>query len=432
MRDLAGGRRYGIAGRLPELRQAHVRHAVAAPPRRHGLRAGRRARQQAPPRHGVRPHALQRQGVHGFGHAALARRRLDRDGAHRCSAPTSSSNNCVIIGNVNVNSPLVWDSDHDRRDAALRRGQSGAGRRAVHPRRGDGPGHHAGAVAQAHAETLVGVALGQLVRPGSPAIYGNFLSSMALRSRQPDVRHAGAGARFARRRPAGAPGRAAAALLRRVHVVEDRRRPGDGESAVSMMSAMLCGANFILHSAGWLEGGLAMGYEKFMMDARLVRRRAHLAQGRSTSTTTSSRSTASRDRAGQALLLGAAHAAPLRDRVLRSPPPTTRHLRAVARRGRARSEERAAALVAKTLAEYEPPPIDEAVDAALLDFIDRRKLRCPISGTDRLGRRQSRGAGREVEQADRRSCRSRAGAASRCRPRREPAARRGSPSSSRR
>ena len=68
VRDLAGGRRYGIARRLPELRQAGLRHAVAAPLRRHGLRADRRAGQQAPPRHGVRPPALQRQGVHGLGH----------------------------------------------------------------------------------------------------------------------------------------------------------------------------------------------------------------------------------------------------------------------------------------------------------------------------------------------------------------------------
>ena len=34
-----------------------------------------------------------------------------------------------------------------------------------------------------------------------------------------------------------------------------------------MWPAVLCGANFILHSAGWLEGGLSMGYEKFVMDA---------------------------------------------------------------------------------------------------------------------------------------------------------------------
>ena len=33
------------------------------------------------------------------------------------------------------------------------------------------------------------------------------------------------------------------------------------------MAAVLAGANFILHSAGWLEGGLSMGYEKLLLDA---------------------------------------------------------------------------------------------------------------------------------------------------------------------
>ena len=83
VRDLAGGRRYALTGRLPELRQADVRHAVAASQRRHGVRARRRAGQQASSRHGVRPPSLQRQGVHGVGHAPDARRRLDRDGSHR-------------------------------------------------------------------------------------------------------------------------------------------------------------------------------------------------------------------------------------------------------------------------------------------------------------------------------------------------------------
>ena len=55
----------------------------------------------------------------------------------------------------------------DRRAEDLRRRQPGAGRRAVHPRRRHGARSPlAGAVAQAHAETLVGVALGQLVAPG--------------------------------------------------------------------------------------------------------------------------------------------------------------------------------------------------------------------------------------------------------------------------
>ena len=69
--------------RLRELREAQLLVAVPAPLGRHGVRARRRARQQAPPRHGVRPPALERQAVHGIGHRGTARRRLGRAGAHR-------------------------------------------------------------------------------------------------------------------------------------------------------------------------------------------------------------------------------------------------------------------------------------------------------------------------------------------------------------
>ena len=132
-----------------------------------------------------------------------------------------------------------------------------------------GPVTTAGAVAQAHAETLVGVAIGQLVRPGSPAIYGNFLSSMALRSGSPTfgTPEPALGSlvvgQLARR--VGLPLRCSGAFTS--SKIADGQAMG--ESAVSMMAALLCGANFILHSAGWLEGGLAMGYEKFMMDLDL-------------------------------------------------------------------------------------------------------------------------------------------------------------------
>ena len=83
-----------------------------------------------------------------------------------------------------------------------------------------GPVTTAGAVAQAHAETLVGVALGQLVRPGLAGDLRQLLVVDGPAQRQPHLRHAGARARLARRRPVGPPRRPAAALLRRVHVVE--------------------------------------------------------------------------------------------------------------------------------------------------------------------------------------------------------------------
>jgi trimethylamine--corrinoid protein Co-methyltransferase len=41
------------------------------------------------------------------------------------------------------------------------------------------------------------------------------------------------------------------------------------EGTMSMLAAVHCGANFILHSAGFLDGLLSMSYEKFMLDADL-------------------------------------------------------------------------------------------------------------------------------------------------------------------
>ena len=93
--------------------------------------------------------------------------------------------NCVILGNINVNSPLVYDQTRTRSLRAYAVANQAA---VVVPFiLGDamGPVTTAGAIAEAHAEALVGMALTQRHRRGAPAIYGNFLSSMALRSGSP-------------------------------------------------------------------------------------------------------------------------------------------------------------------------------------------------------------------------------------------------------
>ena len=177
--------------------------------------------------------------------------------------------NCVIMGNVNVNSPLVWDATMTGALRDLRGRQPGPvvvpfilggadGPRHHCRRRRPGPRRDAGRRRpRSTRATRVARDLRQL-----PVVDG-------AAQRQPDVRHARARARFVGRRPAGPPGRSAAAVQRSIHVLEGPDGQAMSESAVSMMSALLCGANFILHSAGWLEGGLAMGYEKFMMDLDL-------------------------------------------------------------------------------------------------------------------------------------------------------------------
>ncbi|MEY4606412.1 MAG: trimethylamine methyltransferase family protein [Ilumatobacteraceae bacterium] len=284
---------------------------------------------------------------------------------------------CVILGNVNANSPLVWDATMT---GALKTYARANQAPVVVPfilGGAMGPVTNAGAIAQAHAETLVGVALGQLVRPGSPVIYGNFLSSMALRSGSPTF---------------GMPEPALGSLVvgqlaRRVNLplrcsgAFTHSKVPDGqamtESAVSFMAALLCGANFILHSAGWLEGALTMGYEKFMMDVDLAGAAGTFLKGISLDE-------------DQFALDGFAEVGPGKhffgsQHTLRHyqtafyEPPLSDNMSFEQWRdaGSSTIEQRASAAVEQTLRDYEAPHLDDAIDEQLRDFVARRKAEMP-------------------------------------------------------
>ena len=47
------------------------------------------------------------------------------------------------------------------------------------------------------------------------------------------------------------------------------------ESLMTLLPTFLAGANFVMHSAGWLEGGLVSCYEKFIVDIELLRELRH-------------------------------------------------------------------------------------------------------------------------------------------------------------
>ena len=174
---------------------------------------------------------------------------------------------CVIMGNVNTNSPLLVDKVVTE---AIRvycgRGQgivvvpfilSGA----------MGPVSTAASVTQAMAEAMMCCAYAQLIKPGAPFVLGNFLSSMSLKSGAPTfgmpepVMSNYAIGQMARR--IGLPLRCGGSLT--ASKIEDAQAAY--ESADSMHSTMLAGANFVLHAAGWMEGGLCTGFEKLVMDA---------------------------------------------------------------------------------------------------------------------------------------------------------------------
>jgi trimethylamine---corrinoid protein Co-methyltransferase len=173
----------------------------------------------------------------------------------------------VIMGLANANSPMSWDFNMlgsakvyaENNQIMLITPFILGGAMA--------PVTVAASATQTLAEALAGMAFCQIVRPGAPVIFGSFASSMSMQTGAPTF---------------GTPEPqlvlyVLAALSRRLGV--PFRSGGNFtasklpdyqaayESAVSFMSTMQAGVNFNLHTAGWLEGGLAIGYEKFILDA---------------------------------------------------------------------------------------------------------------------------------------------------------------------
>ena len=289
---------------------------------------------------------------------------------------------CVILGNVNVNSPLVWDN---AMTGAIRAYAEANQAPVVVPfilGGAMGPVTLAGDIAQAHAETMVGVALGQLVRPG-----------LAGDLRQlPVVDGAAVGRRRRSARPSRRSGRSSSASWRagsglplrcagRVHGVEGRRRSGDG--GVDDVDDVGDPVRHELRAPlGRLAGGRAGdGLREVRDGRRLLRRPAHAGcEGVSLDDDEFALDGFLELGPGKHFFSAQHTLRHYETAFYDSPTADNNSFEQWRDAGETRTEERAAAIVAKTLAEYEPPPLDEAVDEALRDFIDRRRRRCPTCG----------------------------------------------------
>ena len=127
----------------------------------------------------------------------------------------------------------------------------------------------AGALAQQHAEALAGLAVAQLARPGSPFIYGGFTSNVDMKSGAPAfgtpeyMKTAIVGGQLARR--LGLPYRSSNA-----NAANSLDAQAAYESVFSLWGAIMGGVNFLMHGAGWMEGGLQASFEKMALDADLL------------------------------------------------------------------------------------------------------------------------------------------------------------------
>lgn len=287
--------------------------------------------------------------------------------------PEFTDQNCVIMGNFNTTSPLVLDGVTTQGIRAY----AAAGQGSIHlPFLLGGavsPLTVAGSVAQCLAESMVSCALTQLVRPGAPTVLASFISSMSLRSGSPT---------FGTPEPAlgsmayGQLARRLKLPLRCAGNFSTSKAP-DAQSMqqamMSMMSAVHCGANYLLHSAGFVDGLLSMSYEKFMMDLDLCGALHAYMKGVEVNEDTLGFDALAEKGPGEHLF---------------STDHTMRHYKTAYydsalddnqpweswdEQGSVEMAERANKRWKQSLAEYEAPALDDGVDEALCDFVARKK-----------------------------------------------------------
>jgi trimethylamine---corrinoid protein Co-methyltransferase len=218
----------------------------------------------------------------------------------------------------------------------------------------------ASALAQQNAEALAGIALAQLVRPGAPVIYGGFTTNVDMRSGSP-----------AFGTPEGAWAMSVGAQLARRYRLPYR---GSGslntsklpdaqaayETAWTLWPAVLAHTNFIMHSVGWLEGGLTVDYEKIVADLENLAMFQHFLAGFDLSAEALRPDRLAAPDSGA----NGAFQPFLADR---------QSYQAWRAAGRQDAARRASAVWKGLLARYEQPPLDPAIDEALDDFVARRE-----------------------------------------------------------
>ena len=282
--------------------------------------------------------------------------------------------NAVTANLINANSPLAWDATMlGALKVYARHNQATiispfvlAGAMA--------PVTVAGTCAQILAEALAGMAFAQLVRPGAPVVFGSFASSISMQSGAPTfgtpepqlVLYVTAA--LARR--LGVPFRSGGALC--ASKIPDAQAAY--ESANTLQHGVLAGVNFMMHVAGWLEGGLAMGYEKFVLDADQAGMLQVFASGVDMRENAQAMQ-AIREVGPGAHFLDCAHTqANFEKAFYRSSVADNNSFEQWKAEGSRDAAQRANAIWKRMLSEYEAPMIDPAVDEALTDYIARRKL----------------------------------------------------------
>ena len=229
----------------------------------------------------------------------------------------------------------------------------------------------AGALAQQNAEALAGVVMTQVVRPGSPVVYGGFTSNVDMQSGAPAfgtpeyMRSALVGGQLARRY--GFPYRSS-----NVCAANALDAQAAYESVFSLWGAVMGGVNLLMHGAGWMEGGLHAGFEKMILDAELLQMVSAFLDPVVVDEDTLGLD-AIREVGPGGHFFGAAHTqARFRTAFHKPMISDWRNFETWQEAGSPEAAGKANHIWKELLAAYEPPAIEEAVREELADFVARR------------------------------------------------------------
>ncbi len=286
----------------------------------------------------------------------------------------------VMTSLINASSPLVWDATMLAAAEAYARANQACIITPFILAGAMSPVTAAGVAAQTLAEALAGMTFVQLVRPGAPVVMGSFASSMSMQTGAPTFGTPEPAlvlyvvAALARR--LGVPFRSGGALC--ASKLPDAQAAY--ESQATIIPTIMGGVNFALHSAGWLEGGLTVGYEKFILDADQLGMMEVFSRGVDLSENGQAVDAILGNAPGQHFL-GTAHTlANFETAFYRSTTADNSSFEQWSEEGSLDAAQRANTIWKQMLNDYEAPAIDDAIDAELKDFMARRKEEITAAG----------------------------------------------------
>lgn len=285
--------------------------------------------------------------------------------------------NTVMTSLINVNSPLTFDSIMMGAMEIYARNNQACILSPFIVGGAMSPVSVMGTLTQVLAEVLAGIAYNQLICPGAPVIFGCFVTSIDMNSGAPTF-----GTPEATQILNGA-----GQLARRLNLPY---RSGGGlcgsklpdaqaayETAHTHNAALLGGVNFMLHSCGWLEGGLVASFEKFVMDADQLGILHRLAAGVATDENAQAMD-AIREVGPGGHFLGCEHTqANFKEAFWRTELLDYKPFETWDEEGARDTQTLAKIRVTKLLNDYQQPPLDPAIAEALKTYIEAKKASMP-------------------------------------------------------